>query len=77
MSVYGGPYADGKKKRTFVGRNGKVQRGNFGNTYKFNNKPNGLKVSVHRFYRIAFHCWAHSPLPVIFFFKSTGPNTMT
>lgn len=42
MSVYGGPYADGKLQRGFVGRNGKLQRGNFGNTYPFNNKPNGL-----------------------------------
>ena len=42
MSIYGGPYADGKFKRSFVNRKGKVQRGNFGNTYPFNNKPNGL-----------------------------------
>ena len=42
MSVYGGPFADGKQKRTYVGRNGKVQRSNFGNHYHFNNKPNGL-----------------------------------
>lgn len=42
MSVYGGPYADGTKKRTFTNKHGKVQRGNFGNTYPFNNKPNGL-----------------------------------
>lgn len=41
MRVYGGPFADGKKKRTFLNREGKVMRGNFGNTYKFNNKPNG------------------------------------
>jgi len=49
MSVYGGPYADGIKKRTFVGRNGKTQRGNFGNTYPFNNKPNGLHHWVTNF----------------------------
>ena len=42
MSVYGGPYADGKLKRSFVARDGQIQRGNFGNTYPFNNKPNGL-----------------------------------
>lgn len=41
MSVYGGPYADGKKKRTFLNRQGKVMHGNFGNKYVFNNKPNG------------------------------------
>ena len=33
MSVYGGPYADGKKKRSFLNRHGKVMTGNFGNTY--------------------------------------------
>ena len=42
MSVYGGPYADGSRKRTFVNRQGKTQHGNFGNKYPFNNKPNGL-----------------------------------
>jgi hypothetical protein len=49
MSYYGGPFADGKLKRSFVGRNGKVQRGNFGNTYPFNNKPNGLHHWVKDF----------------------------
>ena len=43
MSLYGGLYADGKVKRTFVGKNGKTQYGNYGNKYKFNNKPNGLR----------------------------------
>lgn len=42
MSVYGGPYADGTLKRSFVGRDGKIQKGNFGNIYPYNNKPNGL-----------------------------------
>ena len=42
MSVYPGPFADGKKKRTFLNRRGYTVHGNFGNTYKFNNKPNGL-----------------------------------
>jgi hypothetical protein len=42
MSVYGGPFADGKRKRVFVNRQGKESIGNFGNKYKFNNKPNGL-----------------------------------
>ena len=42
MSVYGGPYADGKTKRVFINRQGDRQGSNFGNTYKFNNKPNGL-----------------------------------
>lgn len=41
MSVYGGPYADGTKKRIYI-RNGKEQRSYYGNIYKFNNKPNGL-----------------------------------
>ena len=49
MSVYGGPYADGVKKRSFVGRNGKLQHGNFGNTYPFNNKPNGLFHWIRHF----------------------------
>eukprot|EP00980_Cylindrotheca_fusiformis_P029440 scaffold23476_cov125-Cylindrotheca_fusiformis.AAC.8 len=42
MSVYGGPFADGTKKRMFRNRQGKEVVGNTGNTYKFNNKPNGL-----------------------------------
>lgn len=42
MSVYGGPFADGTRKRIFVNRQGKTQHGNFGNKYPFNNKPNGL-----------------------------------
>jgi hypothetical protein len=42
MSVYGGPFADGKRKRKFVNRQGKELNGNFGNKYVFNNKPNGL-----------------------------------
>ena len=41
MSVYGGPFADGKQKRGFLNRKGKVMHGSYGNTYKFNNKPNG------------------------------------
>ena len=50
MSVYGGPYADGKLKRSFVGRNGKPQYGNFGNHYHFNNKPNGLLHWAKEYY---------------------------
>lgn len=42
MSKYPGPFADGKKKRTFVNRQGKTLGGNFGQRYVFNNKPNGL-----------------------------------
>lgn len=42
MSVYGGPFADGTKKRTFLNRQGNVQKSNYGNHYHFNNKPNGL-----------------------------------
>jgi hypothetical protein len=42
MSAYEGPFADGKNKRTFLNRQGKVVRGSYGNTYKFNNKPNGV-----------------------------------
>jgi hypothetical protein len=42
MSAYGGPFADGKNKRTYLNRKGKVVRSTFGNTYKFNNKPNGV-----------------------------------
>jgi hypothetical protein len=42
MTIYGGPFADGKTKRTFLNRQGKVVRGSYGNTYKFNNKPNGV-----------------------------------
>lgn len=44
MSVYGGQFANGKKKRTFLNRKGKVMSGSYGNTYKFNNKPNGVCV---------------------------------
>jgi hypothetical protein len=43
MSVYGGPYADGTKKRTFLNRQGHEQLSNYGNHYHFNNKPNGLR----------------------------------
>lgn len=32
-----------------MGRNGKLQRGNFGNTYPFNNKPNGLNHWIRDF----------------------------
>ena len=46
MRVYGGPFADGKKKRVFINRQGKPLYGSYGNTYKFNNKPNG-KCAVH------------------------------
>lgn len=42
MTIYGGPFADGKTKRTFLNRQGNVVRGSYGNTYKFNNKPNGV-----------------------------------
>lgn len=42
MKQFGGPFADGKKKRVFVNRAGKKQTGSYGNIYKFNNKPNGL-----------------------------------
>jgi len=51
MSVYGGPFADGTLKRTFMGRNGKIQQGNYGNTYPFNNKPNGLNHWAQHFLR--------------------------
>jgi len=50
MSIYGGPFADGKKKRTFLNRKGNVMHGNFGNTYKFNNKPNGLHHWAENFF---------------------------
>ncbi|CAJ1913834.1 unnamed protein product [Cylindrotheca closterium] len=49
MSVYGGPYADGKKQRLFINRQGKEQHGNFGNKYKFNNKPRGLLHWIHEY----------------------------
>jgi hypothetical protein len=42
MSVYGGPYADGKTIRYFVKKDGSKQRSSYGNQYVFNNKPNGL-----------------------------------
>jgi len=42
MKQFGGPFADGKKKRVFVSRAGKKHTGSFGNIYPFNNKPNGL-----------------------------------
>lgn len=42
MSRFGGPFADGKRRRSFLNRRGKVVHGSYGNTYKFNNKPNGL-----------------------------------
>jgi hypothetical protein len=43
MSVYGGPYADGKTTRYFRNKKkGKEVRSSYGNTYVFNNKPNGL-----------------------------------
>ena len=42
MSQFGGPFADGKRRRSFLNRRGQILHGNFGNTYKFNNKPNGL-----------------------------------
>jgi len=43
MTVYGGPYADGKTPRYFRNRKtGKQVRSSYGNTYVFNNKPNGL-----------------------------------
>lgn len=43
MSVYGGPYADGKTQRYFRNKvNGKTVRSSYQNTYVFNNKPNGL-----------------------------------
>lgn len=41
MSRFGGPFADGKRRRSFLNRRGKVVHGSYGNTYKFNNKPNG------------------------------------
>jgi len=41
MAAYGGPFADGKKRRGYLNRMGKVLHGSYGNTYKFNNKPNG------------------------------------
>jgi hypothetical protein len=42
MSVYGGPYADGKTTRYYHKKDGTKQRTSFGNHYVFNNKPNGL-----------------------------------
>lgn len=42
MSVYGGPYADGKTIRFYQKKDGSKQRSPFGNRYVFNNKPNGL-----------------------------------
>ncbi|KAL3932050.1 MAG: hypothetical protein SGARI_004063 [Bacillariaceae sp.] len=42
MSVYAGPYADGKTKRYFYKKDGTKQRSTTGNRYVFNNKPNGL-----------------------------------
>lgn len=42
MRAYGGPFADGKKKREYINKQGKHLSGGYGNTYKFNNKPNGL-----------------------------------
>lgn len=50
MSVYGGPFADGTRTRIFVNRQGKEMRGNFGNTYKFNNKPNGLLHWIQQYH---------------------------
>ena len=41
MSVYGGKYASGELKRSFVNRKGETIRSPYGNKYKFNNKPNG------------------------------------
>lgn len=49
MSVYGGPYADGKNRRTFVNRKKQLVYSPYGNQYKFNNKPNSiLHWSQHR-----------------------------
>eukprot|EP00580_Thalassiosira_gravida_P004176 CAMPEP_0201624518 /NCGR_PEP_ID=MMETSP0493-20130528/674_1 /ASSEMBLY_ACC=CAM_ASM_000838 /TAXON_ID=420259 /ORGANISM="Thalassiosira gravida, Strain GMp14c1" /LENGTH=570 /DNA_ID=CAMNT_0048094371 /DNA_START=36 /DNA_END=1748 /DNA_ORIENTATION=- len=42
MSAFGGPFADGKRRRSFLNRKGKRMYGSYGNTYKFSNKPNGL-----------------------------------
>ena len=42
MSRYGGPFADGTKKRTFRNRRGEVRPSPYGNKYRFNNKPNSL-----------------------------------
>mmetsp|Transcript_64956 Transcript_64956/g.146537 ORF Transcript_64956/g.146537 Transcript_64956/m.146537 type:complete len:83 (-) Transcript_64956:6-254(-) len=42
MSVYGGPFADGRTRRTFINRKGKLVYSPYGNRYKFNNKPNAL-----------------------------------
>lgn len=72
MSAYGGPFADGKNKRTYLNRKGKVVRSTFGNIYKFNNKPNGVYneqrepsalgvwfyIITHFFYYSGLHHWA-------------------
>mgnify|MGYP003870146611 CR=1 FL=1 len=43
MSVYGGPYADGKTKRYFYNKKkDKKVKSDMGNRYVFNNKPRGL-----------------------------------
>jgi len=47
MTVYGGPYADGRTRRAYRNRNGKVTYSSYGNTYRFNNKPNGLRHWSH------------------------------
>jgi len=43
MSIYGGPYADGKKRRFYTNKDGKTTYSSYGNTYYFMNKPSGLK----------------------------------
>lgn len=52
MAVYGGPFADGKKKRTFLSKGNKTQHSNFGNHYHFNNKPNGLLHWALEYYSV-------------------------
>ena len=42
MRQFGGPFADGSKKRVFTNKQGKQLTGSYGNKYKFNNKPNGV-----------------------------------
>jgi len=43
MSIYGGPYADGKKRRFYVNSKNQTKYSDYGNTYYFMNKPSGLK----------------------------------
>jgi len=49
MRAFGGPFADGKRKRFFTNKQGKTLSGSYGDIYKFNNKPNGLHHWVLNF----------------------------